>query len=55
MDKQTVEQLEAIGHKSMLLVEQTAVELAPKVSNLLTAFSGWLDSKLLDNSTPLKK
>lgn len=40
------EQLEDAANKSAVLLERTIVELAPKVSNLLTAFTKWLDSKL---------
>ena len=40
------QQLEEAATKSAVLIERTVIELEPKVSNLLTAFTKWLDSKL---------
>ncbi len=45
-ESELVDKLEAIGSKSIKVLEKTYIDNEPKMMKLLVAFEKWLDKKL---------
>ncbi len=45
-EDELIDKLEAIGSKSIKVLEKTYIDNEPKLMKLLTAFEKWLDKKI---------